>query len=309
MDAARAQEDEENERLSLKYANALVSFDDITIAGSTTADVRSAFDALTYAALSNPYGQDVIREAKEVLEGTQWQLDEDCARIVERPETDPTPPEDLQGGEQPEERIAAEVYCSDSVLGVGEYRALLRVQLSENGRLTVEADEKHSSENTVSSAVWHRRTLEWTAGLPQGDAVVADRDALETLAKEIATLAAVVHAGHSVDWHGGNRSGELTDTADAASTAIAMLVDNAEWTADVEVWDAEDWVSAGIECLGITPSTSDEELQHIADRVYSDAEAERHRLYGDVYSVLERHREELRADESDEGDEDETLAA
>lgn len=304
-DAALAHEAEEDERLRLDYSNALISLDDITVSGSTTADVQRAFDELMHAALNNPFGQDIIREAKEVLEGTQWRLDDDCARIVERI---PTPPEGPEG-DADVERIEAEVYCDDSVLGVGEYRAVLRVQLSQEGRLTVEADERHSSENTVPSDVWHNRTLEWTASLSQGSAVVADRDALYALAEEVAALAAVVHAGHSVDWDGRNGVGELTGAADAAATSIAMLVDNADWTADVEVWDAQDWVSEGIGHLGITRSTTDDELQDIADSVYRDAEGEGHRLYGDAYSVLERHREELRADEADQDDEDETLAA
>lgn len=84
MDVTRAQEAEEDERLRLDYSNALINLDDITVAGSTTADVQKAFDELMYAALDNPHGQDVIREAKEVLEGTQWQLSEVGDQVIER---------------------------------------------------------------------------------------------------------------------------------------------------------------------------------------------------------------------------------
>lgn len=81
--AAQTEEAEEDERLRLEYSNAFISLDEITVSGSTTADVQKAFDELMTAAVENPFAQDVISEAKEVLEGTQWQLDDDCARIVE----------------------------------------------------------------------------------------------------------------------------------------------------------------------------------------------------------------------------------
>lgn len=91
MDAARddarnAAQTEEDERLRIDYSNALMSLDDITVSGSTTSDVQSAFNALIHAALSNPYGQDFIREAKEVLEETQWLLSDvdGHTRVVER---------------------------------------------------------------------------------------------------------------------------------------------------------------------------------------------------------------------------------
>ena len=153
--------------------------------------------------------------------------------------------------------------CDDSILGSGEYSASLVLTLTESGDANLAATERHSSQRgAMTFDVHHRRTLEWAVTLSQGAAVVADCEAIRSLADSLEPLVARVHAGHETFWDGSNYRGRLSDDAKEASDEIEALIETASWTQeDVAVWDAAEWLGSDHD---VTADTTTEQIDAAA---------------------------------------------
>lgn len=139
----------------------------------------------------------------------------------------------------------------------------------------------------VPSHVWHQRTLRWKIpALTEG--------AANTLLGEIEPEAERIKEGYERVWDGHNHVGQYDNDATDAIEAVASLCDR-EWSEGevIEVWDASDWYGAlgGREAqardLGITSTTTDDEITGIAEREENNASPR-------VIEGLRRHLEWLR---------------
>ena len=139
--------------------------------------------------------------------------------------------------------IAVSVTAPETPLGTGEYAAEIRLTLTEDGKATLCADEVHSTDRSTRVNVWHGVDREWTERLRQGTAVVADMESMQALAATLAPLLERVSSAHECYWDGSNYRGRLK-TADAsdASGEIEELISRADWTQDVPVWSADEWI-------------------------------------------------------------------
>lgn len=185
----------------------------------------------------------------------------------------------------------------NEVLGGGEYRAVLRLKLDEDGDLTLTATERHSSEATsMLMREWHRRDVVFEIKLSQGTAVVADPDAIADLAGRLAPLAARVRAGHTVDWDGSNMVGTLTPDAQDAADQISWIMDSEpRWTNDeAEVWNAGEWVYDLLRSEGqLTADTTDDEIEVMAKADEAMAKAEGVHLIGTTVEARRAYRDGL----------------
>ncbi len=155
----------------------------------------------------------------------------------------------------------------------------------------------HDSEigNAVPFAVHHGHTRRFT--IPALKAAPANE-----LLEEIAPLAARVVAGYSSEWDGSNHVADFDDDAEAAideiDTLCQRIVDRADDSEQVSVWDAADWFG-GVgdhdqqrKALGITVETTDEQLDEIETREEASVKGEG----ADVIEGLRSHLEALRTE-------------
>ncbi len=152
-------------------------------------------------------------------------------------------------------------------------------------RRTLSASPNAEIGNAVPFAVWHHRVLRWS--IP----VLTDA-AANALLDEIAPLAERVCDGYERVWDGNNHVGRYDADAAQAREQIERLCSD-DWDEDqqVSVWDASDWFGglgnreAQAATLGITATTTDAELDAIAERELAEAAAED----VDVLEGLDRH--------------------
>ncbi len=127
--------------------------------------------------------------------------------------------------------------------------------------------------NAVPFAVYHGRVLRWSIPILKADAA-------NTLLEEILPLAERIVAGYDCRWDGSNHVGHLDDDATEAQEAIAdlCLATEDEDEDIVSIWEASDWFSDGEKRtraqLGITPATTDEQLEEMSARLLSEARSE-----------------------------------
>jgi hypothetical protein len=127
------------------------------------------------------------------------------------------------------------------------------------------ADYNGEIGNAVPFPVWHGLIRRYT--IPCLRAAVANR-----LMVEVAPLAQAVLDGAGAEWDGHNTVARLSNDAQSAEQEIEAIIERHEWSDDtVQVWDAADWFGGlgGSDAqraeMGITSSTTDEELQAIID--------------------------------------------
>ena len=99
-------------------------------------------------------------------------------------------------------------------------------------------------------------------------------------------------AGHSVVWDGHNWVGRLTQDAEDAEEDLCEKIEEYEIVAFGGLQDASDWLWSTRHDLGITPTSTDAELQAIASKLEGEALNENVRLYGTL-EALEYFRQEL----------------
>ena len=172
---------------------------------------------------------------------------------------------------------------------------------------TVTADVWTNSASSMPMRAWRGLDLRWRLPHPVPTAAAANR-----LMRDALPLLRRVCDGWSGDLRDGHRVGVLTRDAQDATQEIAERLDSLLGGVDyasVELGDAGDWYAgegdAGTAArLGITPDTSDEDLEHLADAEALDVEHEptTHRVLRseDALAVLARIRDGLR--DAAEGD-------
>ena len=197
----------------------------------------------------------------------------------------------------------------DEILGGRERHPRLRLWLAPaQHEAQIVADDRHCADTGTLISTIHGRTLELEVELTQGALVVADAEKIAALAAEAQPLVDRVVAGYDTRWDGSNTVGTLTADAREAWDALVgrwdELRDAETWTSDIEVYDAVQWLADGIDGLGISAATTDEELAAMVAEVDSIARADGARLVGDGLEYLTSHRDMLRDDEGDEDDED-----
>jgi len=151
----------------------------------------------------------------------------------------------------------------EPVGGDSEYgwKAVLRVELSEDNDATIEVVEVHDSENGVPMDVWHRKVLRWGSRVGSG---VVSLPQLEKLKERIAPLLQIIAESREVVWDGNNHVGRLvTEEAREADAEIEHIVADCEWQDDQwSLWDATDWVRANwrdtAKDLGLTAASDND---------------------------------------------------
>ena len=113
------------------------------------------------------------------------------------------------------------------------------VYLSQHGE--VSADYRADVGNACRSAdEWHHVTLSWSVSPYAKGAILA-----ALLQDKALPLLEAIHAGHSVEWDGYNRRGKLNAHAEAASDALAELLEETfegDTSNRVSVWDMDEWL-------------------------------------------------------------------
>jgi hypothetical protein len=143
----------------------------------------------------------------------------------------------------------------------------------EDGELTCDSNPEIGGGVPVS--VFHYRTLRWD--IPCLTAASAN-----SLMEAVAPLAVRVLAGAEIMWDGNNFVGVLDADADGAAEEINAMCgeENFDPSEQVVVYDASDWFNDGIESAleslvnnGLTPDSSDEEIEALAEQVQEEAQS------------------------------------
>lgn len=154
-----------------------------------------------------------------------------------------------------------------------------------------ELSASHNAEigSGVPVKVWHSRTLRWR--IP---ALTAE--AANALLEEIAPLCERIVAGYEKVWDGSNHVGQFDDDATEARDAVHALCDRNWGEGEViEAWDARDWYGAAggfesqVSALGITATTTDEELAAIEEREENEAAPRLLQGLGTHIKMLRQH--------------------
>jgi hypothetical protein len=153
--------------------------------------------------------------------------------------------------------------------------------------------------NAVPMSVWHGHTLRWSCPLLTGESADELMRSLEPLAERIV-------AGYEAQWDGSNHVARLTDDAMDADNDARQLCEGYGDEQDLlVVWDASEWLTrTSAADLGITATTTDDELVAISLQVETDAETEGVDVIEGVDEVLERMRQDLRDDAQDAANEE-----
>lgn len=153
---------------------------------------------------------------------------------------------------------------------------------------TYKADPGSAGNNSMPMTVWHGRTLWWN--------IVALRaDGANQLMQEVKPLADRILTGYTCEWDGSNHVGRLREDAQQAAAEIEDICDEyaSDESAALNIWGAGDWLGgigdndAQRAELGISGSTTDQEIAAIATRVLDEADC-------DVIEYLEEHLRTLR---------------
>lgn len=145
---------------------------------------------------------------------------------------------------------------------------------------------------------WCRRRLAWT--IPSTVDASSLTDAINR--GEIADALSRIRAGHTIEWDGSNHVGRLTDDAREMQDGIEEWLDAWRDTLEGGLIAVDDWYPERdlfIDDYGITATTTDAELDAIAERMEADARGENYALDG-AYAYAERVRDELRDAASDD---------
>lgn len=149
--------------------------------------------------------------------------------------------------------IYYEITVKDEILGGADKSPILFVTLTKDGTAKFWATEMRNDEPADG---WSTRdTFVWTSRLRQGALAMADREKINRLAHEISQLLNRVCEGI-------NSVGRLSGDAQDASTAIAEIVSEYDWTSsDQPIYDASQWIAENMSNvhgdLSLTPRADD----------------------------------------------------
>lgn len=137
---------------------------------------------------------------------------------------------------------------------------------TEDGELSV--DWSAAIGAGMSASVYHGRTLSWP--LPRALTATAANELLAN----IAPMAQAVLDGYAIDWDGSNWVGAPTGPAAVdAIDKIGEWCTESDWDPADTVcgYDAADWFSEGLDEVGVTAETTNEQLTVIAAQQDKDA--------------------------------------
>lgn len=109
--------------------------------------------------------------------------------------------------------------------------------------------------------------------------------------------------GWSEEFDGSNWVGRLTEDAASAAVDLADALDDAEGhpSPGAGLWEPEDWIGNDPETAGLSPETTDADIEALADDILSDAQDEMVCLAGGRAAVIELLRE-MRSSLCEDGD-------
>ncbi|TQV62730.1 MAG: hypothetical protein FNT15_05840, partial [Sulfurovum sp.] len=154
------------------------------------------------------------------------------------------------------------------------------VEMDEDGNVC--ADYSGEIGNAEPMSVWNGRTLQWSVdAAANGDSLA---DLLESA--KVKSLLERVYQGHDVHWDGSNHVGRLNDDAEEASNALDEIFSPASGEYSVmEVWGAQDWISAGFFLDALIKAGSVEDYaSDVTDELYNNSSTAA--IYGDMEDAV-----------------------
>lgn len=160
------------------------------------------------------------------------------------------------------------------------------VEITEEGEVSLET---YSPGQGMSALKWHGCTL----SIPLLDCADAE-DVVSVLRGEKGqALLRCVIGGHSVEYSGCRYMAHTTDAAADALFKLEQLLKDVEI---VGVWHAGDWLAPATDhTLGLTASTTDEQIEKMADECKScfASDCPTEVLLGDMAEVLRWRRDQI----------------
>jgi len=162
--------------------------------------------------------------------------------------------------------------------------------LDEDGDVHLRKRTSHGADG-VPMDEWKGRTMTWQLASSKFGACVLDIDRLRRELADggyLSFLLDRVRAGHTVKWDGNNYVGRLTEDAVDASDDI----ENDDYAADVEVWDAEEWLqgeespAATLRAIDLPTDATDEQIAAAASMLADDAKRDGVVIAGDMAEAL-----------------------
>jgi len=147
-----------------------------------------------------------------------------------------------------------------------------------------------------SMRAFHNRDIEWEIPTFRVDAF---RRFIDSVRDDLQTI----FDGATVEWNGNNYVGRLDDDARDAADRIEDACNDAMAQADPtdvwSPWEAADWFApTSLDELGLSPASTDDEIEQVADREIKTADAVLDR--DDVIDYLREQRDEALSDLDDE---------
>jgi|GEM_PF-3186983 len=154
------------------------------------------------------------------------------------------------------------------------------IEMDEDGNVC--ADYSGEIGNAEPMSVWNGRTRQWGVdSSANGDSLA---DLLES--DKVKSLLERVYQGHDVHWDGSNHVGRLNDDAEEASNALDEIFSPASGEYSVmEVWGAQDWISAGFFLDALIKAGSVEDYaSDVTDELYNNCSTAA--IYGDMEDAV-----------------------
>ena len=154
------------------------------------------------------------------------------------------------------------------------------IEIDEDGAVSLSVDNHLNGDKSMPMDEWNGRTISITLASAYNASRVLDIDRLRDDLAEGGTLATLIDrvvAGHTVEWDGSNNTGHLTEDA---REALEDTTEPLDYTADIAVWAAEDWIQGqetdarALANLNLTTAATPAEIKTAADDCESAADAD-----------------------------------
>lgn len=184
------------------------------------------------------------------------------------------------------ERTPADTSCA-----VRSYETA-QLTIDDDGNVAIRTRTFYGSDG-VPTDEWNRRTLVYNLASSEGGSCLLDSERLRDELADGGKLAALIDrikAGHSVEWNGSNHVGRL----DADAEEAAFEIQDADYAADVDVWDAYTWIMASgcasttLAEVGLSVTASEEQIAAAALKLKADAEKDGTIIVGDMENAIHR---------------------
>ena len=191
----------------------------------------------------------------------------------------------------PETPVVLERTPADSGLAMRSHEKALLL-INEDGLVSIRTRTYYGGDATPIEE-WNRRTLTYGLASSAGGACVLDMDRLkEDLAEggRLASLIDRIRDGHEVMWNGHNFVGRITADAEDAD----IILQDLDYTADEDVWDAYHWVMGdttpkrALASIGLSETASEEQISATARALLDDARRDGVVIAGDMEEALRR---------------------